>query len=78
MKSIQVYGSGCQKCDQLKVETEKALQLLGFSIEIDKVTDYALILLAGVVSTPALSVDGKLIFQGEVKKAEEIKSLLSD
>ena len=64
MKKVKVYGPGCKRCETLAGMVEEAAARLGREIEVEKVTDYAQIAMAGVVSTPGLSVDGKLVHAG--------------
>ena len=74
--NIQVLGTGCQKCRLLAEHTEQAVAELGISTEITKVTDLKQIMAFGVMMTPALAVDGKVMVAGRVPSAEEIKKLL--
>jgi len=69
---MQVLGTGCPKCKQLEENAKKAFPDAG----IEKVEDMGRILNAGVMMTPALVADGKLISQGKVLSPEEIKKLL--
>jgi small redox-active disulfide protein 2 len=73
---VKILGSGCARCNQLESETLKALQELGMDEEIDHVTDFAKIASYGVMSTPALVVDGKVLSAGRVLKEDEIVRLL--
>ena len=59
-----------------KVEVKKAAEELGVEIELEKVTDFKQIMGFGVMSTPALVVDGRLKFSGKVLKAEALKEYL--
>ena len=74
--SIKVLGSGCTKCNALEAATRAALAQLGMDTTIDHVTDFAQIAAYGVMSTPALVVDGKVVVYGKVLKQEEIVTLL--
>ena len=74
--SVQILGSGCARCNQLEAATRAALTQLGMDVEIDHVTDFAKIAAYGVMSTPALVVDGKVLAYGKVLKVEEIVALL--
>ena len=74
--SVKVLGSGCEKCNQLEAATKEALKQLGMDAAIDHVTDFAKIAAYGVMSTPALVVDGKVVSYGKVLKAEEVVKLL--
>lgn len=76
MKKIQVLGGGCSKCIILAEEVEKAAEALGVEIQLEKVTDYQKIMEFGVMTTPALVVDGKVQFSGKVLKADALKDFL--
>ncbi len=74
--SVKVLGSGCAKCNQLEVAVKAALDQLGMDPAIDHVTDFGKIAAYGVMSTPALVVDGKVVSFGKVLKVEEVVELL--
>ncbi len=73
---IEVLGSGCAKCKTLYENTKKALAESGKSAEVIKVEDIPSIMKYGVMSTPALVIDGQVKFSGKVASAAEIKGLL--
>ena len=75
---IKVLGSGCSKCKNLAKATQQAIEELGVSAEITKVEDMLKILSYGVMSTPALVVDEKVIVSGRVPSVGEIKELLQN
>jgi small redox-active disulfide protein 2 len=77
MTHIQVLGPGCPKCQVLYQHVEQAARELGLQCEITKVTDIGTILGYGVMSTPALVVNGELRMAGRVPSAEQLKGLLS-
>ena len=74
--SVKVLGSGCEKCNQLEANVKEALKQLGMDTGIEHVTDFAQIAAYGVMSTPALVVDGKVVSYGKVLKVEEAVKLL--
>lgn len=74
--SIKVLGSGCAKCNQLEAATKAALEQLGLDTTIEHVTDFVKIATYGVMSTPALVINGKVVSYGKVLKVEEIIKLL--
>jgi len=74
--SVKVLGSGCAKCNELEKATKEALGELGMSTEIDHVTDFAKIAAYGVMSTPALVVDGKVVSYGKALKKDEVVKIL--
>ena len=73
---IKVLGSGCEKCSKLYDNTCKALENLGIEAEVQKVEDLLEIVLFGVMSVPALMVNGKILLSGRTATAEEITKLL--
>lgn len=74
--SVKVLGSGCAKCNQLEASTKAALEQLGMDPTIDHVRDFAEIAAYGVMTTPALVVDGKVVSYGKVLKTEEVAAIL--
>ena len=73
---IEILGTGCPKCKQLEANTRKALEDSGKKAEIAKVTEIDKIIEYGVMSTPAIVVDGKVKAYGRIPEAEEIKKWL--
>ena len=73
---IQILGTGCAKCNALMKATEKAAQALGLTYELEKVTDLKQIMAFGVMTTPALVLDGKVKVSGKVPSVDELKKLL--
>lgn len=76
MKKIQILGTGCPKCKTLQANAEQAAKEIGLEYVIEKVQDINDIVSFGVMSTPALAVDGKVLSMGKVLSSEEIKKLL--
>jgi len=74
---IELLGSGCKNCNALEAATAQALEHLGLDVPIDKVTDYADIMSYGVMSTPALVVDGEVKLVGRVPSVTELEKLLA-
>lgn len=73
---IKILGSGCAKCRQLEANTLEALRQLGMDTPVEHVTDFTQIALYGVMTTPALVADGKVISYGKVPTAKEVAELL--
>lgn len=69
---VKVLGSGCAKCNALEAATREALTQLGMDTTIDHVTDFAQIAAYGVMTTPALVVDGTVVSFGKVLKKDEV------
>ena len=78
MKKIQVLGPGCNNCARLEKNTREAIAMAGIDAEITKVTDYAEIMAYGIMSTPGLVIDGKVVSFGRVPSAGDIAIWLSD
>ena len=77
MKKLQILGAGCPKCNQLAAATEAAATALGIEFQLEKVTDLKQMMALGVVFTPALVVDGKVVLSGKVPSVEVIKKLMA-
>lgn len=75
-KSVKVLGSGCTKCNQLEANVKKALEQLGMDTTIEHVTDFSQIAAYGVMTTPALVVDGKVVAYGKVLSVEDSVKIL--
>ena len=73
---IEILGGGCDKCATLYKSAQQAAVELGVEAEFVKVEDFAEIMKYGVMTTPALVVDGKVKVAGKVPGKEEIKALL--
>ncbi len=73
---IEVLGTGCAKCATLYDNTKKALEVSGKSAEVVKVQDIPTIMKYGVMSTPALVIDGQVKFSGKVASVDEIRGML--
>lgn len=74
--NIKVIGSGCDRCDALYANTQAAVQTLGIDAEVEKVEDLIEIVMLGVMTVPAIMVDGKIMAAGRVLKEKEIVKLL--
>lgn len=74
---IQILGTGCTKCKTLYANAEAAVKELGIDATLTKVEDLREIIKLGVMTTPALAVDGKVKVAGKVATAAEIKKLLA-
>ena len=74
---IEILGVGCPKCKQLTTNAETAVKELNVHADIVKVTDIGKITGYGVMMTPALAVDGKVVSAGKVLNKDEIKKFIS-
>ncbi len=74
---VKVLGPGCKNCLNLERVTRQAIDDLGLDATVEKVTDYPTIVGYGVMSTPALMVDEKLVSSGRVPSKAEVRQLLT-
>jgi len=75
--NIQVLGPGCARCKQLFSNTQTAVIQSEIQADIEKVEDIEIIMKYGIMSTPALVVDGVVKFSGKVPSVDELKKLLT-
>jgi small redox-active disulfide protein 2 len=74
---IEILGTGCSKCKNLFAVTDEALKESGKSAELIKVESIAEIMKFGVMSTPAIAIDGQVKAAGRVPSKEEIKKWIN-
>jgi len=74
---IKILGSGCPNCKKLEKNVMKALDALGKEADIIKVTDIQDIMAYNVMATPALVLDEKVLFSGQVPGPDKLQALLS-
>lgn len=77
MKHVRVYGPGCKRCDAAEQMVHDAAAKLSIDVEVEKVTDYAQIAMAGVVSTPGITIDGKLVHSGGLPDTASLETWLT-
>lgn len=77
MKSVKVYGPGCKRCDATEALVKETASRLGVAVDVEKVTDPRSIAMAGVMSTPGISVDGKLVHAGGLPDAAKLEGWLT-
>jgi small redox-active disulfide protein 2 len=75
--TIKILGPGCMNCKTLERRTIEALEKLGIQATVDKVVDLDGISSYGVMRTPGLVIDEKLVWQGGVPTVEKIKQLIT-
>lgn len=76
--NIKVIGTGCEKCDKLYANVQEAVNKVGCEAEVEKIEDLMEIVKLGVMTSPSLMIDGKLVVSGRIAKAEEIEKLISN
>jgi small redox-active disulfide protein 2 len=77
MKEVKVLGPGCARCVTTAEMVQKAADKLGVTVSIEKVTDYAAIAGYGIVSTPGIVIDGKVMHAGGLPKSEDLARWLA-
>jgi len=75
---IRVLGGGCAKCHELEANTKAALEEMGINENVELITDFSVIATYGVMSTPALVIDNKVVAYGKVLKKDEIIKIYKD
>ncbi len=76
MKTVKVYGPGCARCASTEQMVKNAAAKLGVEVSVEKITDAKSIAMAGVMSTPGISVDGKLVHAGGLPDAAKLEGWL--
>ncbi|OAN71963.1 glutaredoxin [Jannaschia sp. EhC01] len=76
MKTVKVYGPGCKRCDATEALVREAASRLGIDVEVEKISDAKSIAMAGVMSTPGVAVDGKLVHAGGLPDAAKLDQWL--
>jgi len=76
MKDIKVLGPGCKRCQTTEDMVKAAAGDLGVDIAVEKITDYAQIAQYGIVSTPGIVIDGKVVHAGGLPKEDDLKRWL--
>ncbi len=74
---IIIYGSGCARCRALAKAVETALQEMSLTANVKKVSDFKEMMAAGILQTPALSLDGKVVSSGRIPDANELRLWLT-
>jgi small redox-active disulfide protein 2 len=72
---VRVFGPGCARCHELERASREALDGLAYPYELTKVEDIPGIAAAGVLRTPALEIDGRLVLQGRVPGPTELRRI---
>ncbi len=75
---IKVLGTGCKKCSTLEKLTFQAVNELGITADIIKVEDIVEIMQFGVMTTPALVINDKVVVKGKVPSIKELKLLITN
>jgi small redox-active disulfide protein 2 len=74
---IKILGPGCPKCKTLDKLTREAVSELGITAQVEKEEDIMKIMEYGVLQTPGLVINGKVLFSGRVPSANELKEIIT-
>ena len=77
MVKIEVLGSGCANCNRLEALAKDAVSKLGLRAQVEHVTDIRKILARGLLATPGLAIDGKVVLAGRVPSAAEVEGIIA-
>ena len=76
-KDIKILGTGCSNCKTLEKMTLQAIEELKLDAKVTKIEDIVEIMQFGVMTTPALVMDGKVVLKGKVPSITELKQILT-
>ncbi|MDR6707496.1 MULTISPECIES: thioredoxin family protein [unclassified Novosphingobium] len=76
MKDVKVLGPGCKRCQTVEAMVKAAAESLGVPVALEKVTDYADIARFGVLSTPGIVIDNKVVHAGGIPREEDLRRWL--
>lgn len=74
--NIKILGSGCPNCNKLEMIAKQAVSNLGLDATFEKVTDYGKMMSYGIMSTPALVINEKVVCSGRLLPVNEIEKLI--
>ncbi|PNG27554.1 thioredoxin family protein [Methylocella silvestris] len=76
MKQVKVLGPGCARCKTTEEMVRAEAVRLGVDVSVEKITDYEAIAQFGIVSTPGIVIDGKVVHSGGLPKADDLRRWL--
>jgi len=77
INSIQVLGSGCPTCEKLFELTKEAVSQLNLGVEVEHISDIQKIIELGVMSSPVLTINGKVALVGQLPSLDKVKEIIS-
>jgi len=77
MVKIEVLGSGCANCQRLETLAREAVAKLGIEADVEHVTDIKEIMARGIMATPGLAIDGKVVLAGRVPSAADVEGIIA-
>lgn len=75
---IKILGAGCDKCEKAYDNANKAIEELGIEVTVEKVEDLVTMMKFGIMTTPGIVIDDKVIMVGKIPKVEEFKKIIKD
>jgi small redox-active disulfide protein 2 len=78
MKQIKVFGSGCSNCEITASVIAQVAKDAGVEVEIEKITDIIPIMAYGVMSTPGVVVDDKVVHAGGVPAPDQVRAWVQE
>ena len=75
---IKILGTGCAKCKKLEQLTIKAVEELDLNVDVEKVEDIQKIMEYGIMRTPGLVLNGKIVLSGQILGVSGIKELITN
>jgi small redox-active disulfide protein 2 len=76
--NIKILGTGCARCHELDKRTREIVNELGLDADVENVKDLNEIIKYGILTTPGLVVNGKVVLSGHVPSMDEITKLLTE
>lgn len=77
MKTITIYGPGCMRCQKAEEVVKQAVEVMGIQATVVKVSDVQQMVAAGIMSTPAVAVDGVVKLAGRIPKLDEVRAWIA-
>jgi small redox-active disulfide protein 2 len=75
---IKILGPGCFNCKRLDAHTREALAMIGIEADIEKIEDIADIMAYGIMRTPGLVIDGRIVLAGQVPSPNRLADILRE
>ncbi len=76
MQKIEVLGPGCARCKETYRVVRHVVEQAGLNVEVIKEESVERMMALGLLSTPGIAIDGKVVLNGRIPKAEEVRALL--
>ncbi len=76
MERIEILGPGCSRCKETFRVVQHVVEAAGLQVKVVKEESYERMAALGLMSTPGIAIDGKVVVSGRIPKAEEVRELL--